>query len=1058
MHVASSKVWARQQIVDRNRIRQLLVPAGSLEIVEDADTLEVVSVQGRWPAVRAAGAEPRELTAVIPTVRQGGRARWAGDMALRAPEAVLASFVDGIGFRAHAEPHALRRPQIGALHSVMGYWSSGLTAPGLVVMPTGTGKTETMLALLVAARPRRLLVLVPTSALRDQITGKFETLGILHQYQIVIPGVLRPVVGKLEHGFHDPASAGAFAAACNVVVTTPQALEACTTEARETLLAAFSHLIVDEAHHAPAPSWTRVIDGFADRRVLLFTATPFREDGRAVPGRTIFRFPLREAQRDNYFTTIRYKAVLSLEGTDQELAQLAVTQLREDLAAGFDHIVMARARSIARAKEIGELYRALAPDLGPAVLHEKLPVKTRRAVLAALKEDRSCRIVVCVDMLGEGFDLPALKIAALHDVKKSLSPMIQFIGRFTRSATAGAPIGTASVFVARDPSVALSPLRDLLREDADWDHILHDITERASAAVEELSNFETSFSGAPEEVSVAVLEPKMSAIAHSAPTDTWNPERALDVYGEDRILDGTIAVNTASTVAWFVVENRSEVRWGAPQALEQVTYELIILYFSRARGLLYIHGSNNTNDYAEIAQAVLGADSRPLTGMPTFRVLGHLDRLIPTNVGLLDSRDHFNRFSMHVGSDVYEALTTADRQGKSQTHIAASGFGNGEKITISAALSGRFWSMQTASSLKAWTDWCDEQGAKLTDTSINLAGVMTGFIFPEDLTKRPDGVLIAAEWPWALFTGTGDGATVTNGDTAYPVVDVALQVADYSPTGPFRIRLTTPAWQIGYTADFTGDGLIYSPDGPDVLVRSGRHEAPLQEWINRNKPTLFLAGDKMITGEDRLLAPRQDLRPFDPGRLEVLSWQGVDIRKESQTDARFPDSIQAYMSAYLQQTQAFDVLIDDDRAHEAADLVGVRIDGDQLIVTLVHCKYSSEPAPGGRLSDLYELCGQAVRGAKWRQNGLNPLLHHLDRRAKRYRARTGVSPYEVGGIEELYRIRELAPQLRPRVNTVLAQPGLSVAACTDEHLRLLAGAETYVHALTRGAFTVYCNA
>jgi hypothetical protein len=128
----------------------------------------------------------------------------------------------------------------------------------------------------------------------------------------------------------------------------------------------------------------------------------------------------------------------------------------------------------------------------------------------------------------------------------------------------------------------------------------------------------------------------------------------------------------------------------------------------------------------------------------------------------------------------------------------------------------------------------------------------------------------------------------------------------------------------------------------------------------------------------------------------------------------------------------------------------VKVGGDELIVTLVHCKYSSGPTPGRRLPDLYELCGQALHGAKWQQNGLSPLLHHLDRRSKNYLKRSGVSPYEVGGIEELYRIRELAPQLRPRIHTVLAQPGLSVAACTDEHLRLLVGAEAYAHALIRG--------
>ncbi|MFI7406043.1 hypothetical protein ACIBW9_37195 [Streptomyces sp. NPDC049541] len=49
------------------------------------------------------------------------------------------------------------------------------------------------------------------------------------------------------------------------------------------------------------------------------------------------------------------------------------------------------------------------------------------------------------------------------------------------------------MFEARDPSVALSPLRELLREDAAWGTILHDITERATASVEEISDFEASF-------------------------------------------------------------------------------------------------------------------------------------------------------------------------------------------------------------------------------------------------------------------------------------------------------------------------------------------------------------------------------------------------------------------------------------------------------------------------------------------------------------------------------------------------------------------------------------
>lgn len=1054
----TANLWARELQFSGNPVRQLLVPAGELEVIEDKDgSLWLSGQAGRWPAVRGVRVpEDGPLTAVLPTVgRARLRASWSGSRALSSAAEVVDSFAGAIGFRSSGEPGSLRRPQLGALHSVLGYWTSTLPEPAVVVMPTGTGKTETMVALMVAAQLSRVLVIVPSSALRGQIASKFESLGVLQQLGIVASSACRPVVGRLEHGIDDEAEARSFASACNVVVATPHALEACSPAALATFYPEFTHLIVDEAHHAPAATWARIIGIFQPRPTLLFTATPYREDGRSLPGRGVYRFPLRAAQADGYFTRIDYRAVLSLEGVDATLAELALARLRDDLAAGYDHILLARTRSVARANELGQLYAGKAADLGPRVLHDGLGARTRRAVFAALA-DRSCRVVVCVDMLGEGFDLPQLKVAAIHDVKKSLGPMIQFIGRFSRTA-ADTEIGTASVFVARDPSLALSPLRDLLREDADWNLLLRDITERATDAVEAVSAFEESFMDAPDDVPVSLLEPKMSAIAHRAPSSDWHPERALHVYPVERVVGGRIATGADGTVAWFVVEHRQQVRWGDVTELEETTYELIVLYFDSGRRLLYIYGSDNSGAYNDLAQAVLGEGSQVVRGLNAFRVLAHLDRLVPTNVGLLDARDHFNRFSMHVGSDVVEALDEADRHGKTQTHIATSGFDNGERVTISAALSGRFWSMRSAPNLKAWTEWCDQQGAKLLDGSIDLKQVLDGFIIPVDLTSRPTHVLLGLEWPWAIVGGLTPGVSVTHNDATYPLLDIGFEVDDFSTDGPFLFSLVTADWRLPYRAVFEHDGLTYHPIGADAVVASRPHAISLREWLNKNKPTLFLDGDRMVTPEDRLLAPRNDLAPFDRDRLRPLDWTGVNIRVESQGPEQRADSIQRRMFALLRDEDDFDVLLDDDRPGEAADIVGLLHRGDELHVTLVHCKYSSEASPGARVADLYELCGQAMRGAKWRQHGALPLLVHLDRRAQARFARTGVSPYEVGDIHTLYRIRELAPQLKPRFRTVMVQPGLSAAASTDEQLRLIAGASSYVHAVAKGKFEVVCS-
>lgn len=72
--------------------------------------------------------------------------------------------------------------------------------------------------------------------------------------------------------------------------------------------------------------------------------------------------------------------------------------------------------------------------------------------------------VVCVNMLGEGFDFPNLKIAALHSPHRSLSATLQFIGRFAR--VAGVNIGGARFFAV--PDEIEGDVKELLREDASW--------------------------------------------------------------------------------------------------------------------------------------------------------------------------------------------------------------------------------------------------------------------------------------------------------------------------------------------------------------------------------------------------------------------------------------------------------------------------------------------------------------------------------------------------------------------------------------------------------------
>ncbi|KQR65743.1 hypothetical protein ASF89_00650 [Frigoribacterium sp. Leaf172] len=181
----------------------------------------------------------------------------------------------------------LRTPQVGAVHALIGYWTTDPHVPAIIVMPTGTGKTDTMVTAMVATRTERLLVVVPSDALRDQLAAKFATLGVLPTLDLVPESSAMPVVGKLFGRLDDIADADTLADTCNVVISTPNALTNNPAEVRSAFLSRFTHLLIDEAHHVSARAWRTIRDGFLPKPVVQFTATPHRTDGQHLGGSLI---------------------------------------------------------------------------------------------------------------------------------------------------------------------------------------------------------------------------------------------------------------------------------------------------------------------------------------------------------------------------------------------------------------------------------------------------------------------------------------------------------------------------------------------------------------------------------------------------------------------------------------------------------------------------------------------------------------------------------------------------------------------------------------------------
>ena len=124
-------------------------------------------------------------------------------------------------------------------------------------------------------------------------------------------------------------------------------------------------------------------------------------------------------------------------------------------------------------------------------------------------------------------------------------------------------------------------------------------------------------------------------------------------------------------------------------------------------------------------------------------------------------------------------------------------------------------------------------------------------------------------------------------------------------------------------------------------------------------------------------------------------------------------------------------------------MVGITEHPDRVEVEFWHCKYSTEDKPGHRIKELYEVCGQAQKSARWRDRP-NRMLAHMLSREKLRRGRGQPSRLERGTAADLRKLKARWQEYRYQFDVRIVQPGLSLGAIGDEGLHLLAGTETYL--------------
>lgn len=244
-------------------------------------------------------------------------------------------------------------------------------------------------------------------------------------------------------------------------------------------------------------------------------------------------------------------------------------------------------------------------------------------------------------------------------------------------------------------------------------------------------------------------------------------------------------------------------------------------------------------------------------------------------------------------------------------------------------------------------------------------------------------------------------------------------------------------------------------DGEPLIEAEGGDTQLLSDYLNHAGCTIWFENEVTVEAPEQLLEILRDRPPLAAGQLLELDWSGIDIKRESMGVNRDQATVQARSAERLIGLRQWDVVINDDETGEVADLVALARDDEDLIVQLVHCKYSSDAQVGARLADLYEVCGQAQRSAHHRQH-IKEMIKNLIRREGNRQAK-GKNGMLVGSNQALVELQDWAQYRRAKFHVTIAQPGFSVTAALPRHLELLACVDLYVKEIAFGGFDVWCS-
>lgn len=226
------------------------------------------------------------------------------------------------------------------------------------------------------------------------------------------------------------------------------------------------------------------------------------------------------------------------------------------------------------------------------------------------------------------------------------------------------------------------------------------------------------------------------------------------------------------------------------------------------------------------------------------------------------------------------------------------------------------------------------------------------------------------------------------------------------------------------------------------------HEMPLDSYLDGEPLVLLNIDGSMVQGNYRQYSLNSMDVKLPAGLLEPWNWGTTKIHQESMRAERREDSVQGFTFAKI--VDDYSIVFNDDGKGEIADLVAIRESKDAIYVDLYHCKFcpmsDGVAAPGARVADVYEVCGQASRSVKWLYTGDKFFNRLMDR-------------YQQSLLKDFDRILKGTPQqleiLRNKCHDhelifkfVIVQPAISAKKVSKEQLAVLGTSYSYIKSIS----------